>query len=147
MPSWVVPTVAAELWGVTVEHILAEVAAGRVKSRSEGEFIFVDINPNSPLDSFEADVPAQPSTYRRSLAWTQLTCSAQPVVTAEERQALLEAEVPATSSTVATDLEEDTPYGDAPAPTTLSEDDIPNWEAVRARVARSRRPPAGRDAA
>ena len=67
MASWVVPAIAAELWGVSVEHVLAEAAAGRVPSRRDGGFLFVDVDPNAS-QSDEAPAPA-PAPYRRSLAW------------------------------------------------------------------------------
>ena len=87
MPSWVVPAVAAELWGVSVEHVLAEVAAGRVISRREGEFLFVDVDPNA---AEAAQAQTSPTPYRRSLAWTLGTSPhvQQPLVTAAERDAL-----------------------------------------------------------
>ena len=141
MPSWVVPAVAAELWGVSVEHVLAEVAAGRVISRREGEFLFVDVDPNA---AEAAQAQTSPTPYRRSLAWTLGTSPhvQQPLVTAAERDALLsggddvmlghDADGP---------IELDAPFGDAPAPAALSDDDTPDWEAVRARVSRTRIPP------
>jgi hypothetical protein len=135
MPSWVVPAVAAELWGVTVEHVLSEVAAGRVISRCEGEFIFVDVDPNAQHGSPQE---TRPTTYRRSLTWTVGASEhvQQPLVTPAEREALLD------DSHDAIEPNLDTPYGEAPAPTPLTDDDIPDWRAVRARVARTRIPPA-----
>jgi hypothetical protein len=155
MPSWVVPAVAAELWGVAVAHVLADVAAGRIPSRTEGTFVFVDIDPASagaagaaPAPVGQApDVPAaetRPATYRRSLAWAQ-AAPQQPIVTPEERQALMEGAEAVIDDDDADD--DDTPYGDAPAPGTLSDDDVPNWDEVRARVSRTRRPPGLREAA
>jgi hypothetical protein len=132
MPSWVAPAVAAELWGVTVAHILAEVVAGRLGSRTEGELLFVDIDP-----SREACAPqARPQAYRRSLAWTASTTT-QPIVTAAERDALLE------ESSVLSEFEIENEFADdAPAVQSLADDDVPNWDEVRAHVSRTRRPPA-----
>ncbi len=141
MPSWVVPSVAAELWGVTVEHVLSEVAAGRIISRTEGEFVFVDVDPNAAAQA-EQDAEKRPSTYRRSLTWSIGTSEhvQQPLVTAAERDALLSDDAD-DSDTSTIDL--NTPSGDPPAEEsrTLTDDDTPDWEAVRARVGRTRIPP------
>ena len=141
MPSWVLPAVAAELWGVTVEHVLAEVSAGRVRSRTEREFTFVDIDPNGDTGSADRPSESRRLAYRRSLAWAMVAPSA-PIVTAEERDALLGDPVMEQR-----DADENGPLGDAPEPAQLSPDDVPDWQQVRARVSRMRRPPAMRDAA
>ncbi len=84
MPSWVMPAVAAELWGVPVGQVLADVEAGRIASRTEGEFLFVDVDPNGGGEVRQPD--ARPAAYRRSLAWT--SPPTQPIITAAERDAL-----------------------------------------------------------
>ncbi|HVT89992.1 MAG TPA: hypothetical protein VHD56_14150 [Tepidisphaeraceae bacterium] len=48
MSCWVVPSVAAELWGVSVNQILDSIRGGSVPSKSEAGFTFVDVAPNSP---------------------------------------------------------------------------------------------------
>jgi hypothetical protein len=141
MPSWVLPAVAAELWGVSIEHVLAEVAAGRVRSRTEREFTFVDIDPNSGAGAVDEPSESRRLAYRRSLAWA-MAAPSTPIVTAEERDALL-----ADPSITHGEVGEDGPIGDAPPPAQLTADDIPDWAQVRARVSRTRRPPAVRDAA
>src|SRR4051794_11525023 len=47
MSCWVVPTVAAELWGVSVDTILTRVRTGDVSSKTENGFMFVDVAPDS----------------------------------------------------------------------------------------------------
>ena len=61
MSCWVVPTVAAELWGVSVDTILTRVRAGDVPSKNENGFMFVDVAP----DSARIDAPKslRPPTY------------------------------------------------------------------------------------
>jgi hypothetical protein len=146
MPSWVLPAVAAELWGVPVEQVLADIANGRAASRIEGEFLFVDLDPCSEA----ADSPPR-LAYRRSLAWSPVQSeSSESIVSAAERDALLddaENEVEGIGATVDDGSDEEAPLGDAPAPMALTEDDMPDWQAVRARVSRTRRPPGMRDAA
>jgi hypothetical protein len=158
MPGWVLPAVAAELWGVSVEQVMADVAAGRINARVEGEFVFVDVHPTADADEAH-DAPAiTPAPYRRSLAWSvppsDSACEsimADPIVTAEERDALLDQ--PATAEASEEDAWND-PVDDAEtdadmeaevdapdAPIVLTADDVPNWGQVRSRVARTRRPP------
>jgi hypothetical protein len=42
MSCWVVPAIAAELWGVTLAQVLAGVADGTVRWQREHGFLFVD---------------------------------------------------------------------------------------------------------
>ena len=158
MPGWVLPAVAAELWGVPIEQVMADVAAGRVTSRVEGEFIFVDVQPGSADESERAAATAPaPAPYRRSLAWSTPSDAASeslpsdPIVTAEERDALLDEQAAAENLDDAwvdadsDDIDEDADAEaevDAPdGPIVLTAEDVPNWGEVRSRVARSRRPP------
>jgi hypothetical protein len=48
MACWVVPTVAAELWGVTVQQVLDAILSGSISSRHDNDFTFVDVAPGSP---------------------------------------------------------------------------------------------------
>ena len=45
MSCWVVPTVAAELWGVPVEIVLERARSGLIHSKSENGFTFIDVAP------------------------------------------------------------------------------------------------------
>ena len=175
MPCWVVPAVAAEFWGVSVEQVMADVDAGRVGACTERDVLFVDVA--SALDAYPAPAQQAPTARpacRRSLAWT--VAGAQTVVTPAERDALLTfddsgATDAATAAAEATEWEwrdataggdegdgdhdvpesvhdegEPAPLPDgpeemvAPAPVAVVEEP-PQWEAVRSRVSRTRRPP------
>ncbi|CAN5526174.1 hypothetical protein BH09PLA1_BH09PLA1_23260 [soil metagenome] len=61
MSCWVVPTVAAELWGVSVDAILDRARSGQVPTRTENGFMFVDVAP----DSTTCDAPRgiRPPTF------------------------------------------------------------------------------------
>jgi hypothetical protein len=66
MSCWVVPSVAAELWGVSVPQILAQMNAGKLASKQEKGFTFVDVAPESPVFEPQRQMkftPAPP-TYR-----------------------------------------------------------------------------------
>jgi hypothetical protein len=43
MSSWVAPAVAAEIWGVSVDHVLDGIANGSIPSHVDGQFLFVDM--------------------------------------------------------------------------------------------------------
>src|SRR2546422_6082415 len=48
MSCWVVPTVAAEIWGITVGEVLSRIQAGEVAVRHDSGWTFVDVAPTSP---------------------------------------------------------------------------------------------------
>lgn len=76
MSCWVVPTVAAELWGVPVDSILHRMGDGSIPSKHENGFTFIDVAPDSPvIEKPKALRPPPPPTYR--------------VVTREEFRALV----------------------------------------------------------
>jgi len=49
MPCWVVPSIAAEFWRVSIEHVLYCIKQGSIQSKSEGGFLFVDVAPGTPV--------------------------------------------------------------------------------------------------
>jgi hypothetical protein len=79
MSCWVVPTIAAELWGVSIEQVLNGMKTGAIPSKEELGRMFVDVAPNSPkIETPRALRAAPPPTYS--------------VVTHEEAAALTEDE-------------------------------------------------------
>jgi len=76
MSCWVVPTIAAELWGVSVQHVMDGLKRGDIPSKNESGFTFVDVAPESPkLETPRKLRPPPPPTYT--------------VVTHEEIEALI----------------------------------------------------------
>lgn len=64
MSCWVVPSVAAELWGMTVGQVLEQVRLGSVPTKTELGFTLVDVAPNSPCLPGGMREPAGPAkTY------------------------------------------------------------------------------------
>ena len=61
MSCWVVPSIAAELWGVSVEHVLAGIREGRIPSRIDNGFMCVDAAPGSPR--LKRSVDEHPPTF------------------------------------------------------------------------------------
>ena len=121
MSCWVVPAIAAEMWGVSVAQVLARVAEGSLATRVENGWTFVDIAPDSP--TFVGGAPRiKPPTYT--------------IITAEEQAALA---APAAEELLA-------PAAQAHEEETTDEHsaDISwrQWHRVRAEVGRTRRRPA-----
>jgi hypothetical protein len=48
MSCWVVPAVAADLWGVSLATVLESIRRGELPSRRDCDFLLVDVAPNSP---------------------------------------------------------------------------------------------------
>src|SRR5438093_3643314 len=61
MSCWVVPSVAAELWGCSVDSIMSAIRDGRLSSRVENGWTFVDMVPDSV--KIEAPKAVRPATY------------------------------------------------------------------------------------
>jgi len=69
MASWVAPAIAAEMWGVSVEQILAGIADGSISSCVDGQFLFVDIAANGYACSTPRPAPAEhPDLSKEELA-------------------------------------------------------------------------------
>ena len=118
MSCWVVPAIAAELWGVTINHVLAGVRDGTFASRQEHGFVFVDVAPGS-FTYLRPRRPGEP-TPATFVPVPRDEAAAEPSGTAS---AVEDDELPPL------DEEEDaTP--------------LPPRDAVRAAVARQRRRPA-----
>jgi len=154
MSCWVVPTIAAELWGVPLEQVLGEIRAGAVSSKLDYGFTLVDVAPDSrvlapppprralpppmtfipavSLDEAEAEALAEAALAPPEAALTP-DASVEPVRPA----------VPAAELSVA---EEEDESEDGPDPNYGEPDDGQplNWRAARTRAAATRRRPPAR---
>jgi hypothetical protein len=133
MPCWVAPVVAAELWGVSLNHVLVAIADGTVPARQEYGFTLVDVAPH---------VAAHPPTRRPGQPPPRTYVFAEELDAAEHVQPPpppddAPAEVPTEPAMVDDNLNSELPPLDA------EEDDQPitHWREVRSRVGRSRQPP------
>jgi carbamate kinase len=61
MSCWVVPTIAAEFLGIPLEQVLDDMRIGKIASKIESGFTFVDVAPDSPI--FVAPKKEIPPTY------------------------------------------------------------------------------------
>jgi hypothetical protein len=63
MPCWVAPVVAAELWGVSLEHVLGAMADGSLPYRHEYGFDLVDVAPGGAIPAPRRRDGKPPKTY------------------------------------------------------------------------------------
>lgn len=154
MPSWVAPVIAAELWGVSLGHVLGAIADGTIPSHQEYGFVLVDVAPDGvtpPAPRHREGPP--PPTY------VLVTDEAAPDgdATGESLPAPEPAEVPQPVVPVPWAIDESGPAPE-PAPSQQpppvvddelppldeEEDDKPisNWRQVRSNMGRVRKPPA-----
>ena len=113
MPCWVVPTVAAEMWGLPVSAVLEKIQRGEYPTRTENGFTFIDVARDSPtMDAPTVLRPPNPPAYTS--------------VTGAEMEAL-------SLSSLDYGLDENRM---PPLP-------IEEWRTARRLSSRTRRPPAG----
>jgi hypothetical protein len=123
MSCWVVPTIAAELWGVPVDQVLQRVRDGNLPYRVDAGFMFVDV------------APPPPPTFT-VLSEAEVDALADEVIEhLRERDAFEEAQAPEPES------ETQSPDDDE------ASEELGDWRAARLRVSRTRTPPGGRRAA
>ncbi len=64
MSCWVVPSIAAEIWGTSLEHVLDQIDSGQLPTYRENDWLFVDVDPDGPVIELANQAPAQrPPTY------------------------------------------------------------------------------------
>ena len=64
MSCWVVPAVAADLWGMSVENVLRLIEEGTIASKRDCDFTLVDVAPHST--TMETPARAKSSRARSS---------------------------------------------------------------------------------
>jgi hypothetical protein len=63
MACWVVPTIAAEIWGIPLEQVLLKIESGEVTTMDERGWTFVDIAPGAPPFDVRRKPEQRPPTY------------------------------------------------------------------------------------
>jgi hypothetical protein len=124
MSCWVVPTIAAEIWGVSVDSILQRVRDGDLAHRVDEGFMFVDVEPVKVVP---------PPTF------TILSAAEVEALRATEVEQFIEpapepAPAPAPEATI--DEEESQSPDDDEASV-----DLGDWRAARRRTGMKRIPP------
>jgi hypothetical protein len=131
MSCWVVPSVAAEFWGVSLDAVWARIYAGQVPHKRDGGFVFVDVAPwsadlhgvyqHEPPQTFiaEQDAPLDPQ---------EIALLAGSVVGFEEPREAKDEDID----------EEELPLLEEEGPASVSRF---TWQEMRRRVGRTRIPP------
>ena len=86
MSCWIVPALAADYLGMSIDEILFRVRAGMLPSKTENGFVFVDVAPNSPrydepparLATFVEVTPAEYAALHAPLPATEAEPEAEP---------------------------------------------------------------------
>jgi hypothetical protein len=69
MSCWVVPIVAAEIWGVSLNEVLQRIHNGAVISKMEYGFLLVDTAPLGPMFKSSATPGRKPPTWVAVKTW------------------------------------------------------------------------------
>jgi hypothetical protein len=48
MSTWVSPSIAAELWNISIEEVQAGIRSGKIVSKTEAEMLFVEMQVGPP---------------------------------------------------------------------------------------------------
>ena len=73
MSCWVVPIVAAEIWGISLDEVMQRIGCGAVISKREYGFLLVDTAPLGPLfRSTAAEGKAKPRTWMPVQTWVEV---------------------------------------------------------------------------
>jgi hypothetical protein len=114
MSSWVAPSIAAEIWGVSVQHVLDGIANGSIPSHVDGQFLFVDM---------------------AGIGFPRSTPRPQPIISSDELRALTFQPISEIESSSA-------PGEDAIAEEDdENSHDIADWRSARRQASQVRRPP------
>jgi hypothetical protein len=150
MPCWVAPVVAAELWGVSLEHVLCAIADGSIESRREYGFVVVDVAPTGAVPEPRKRAGPPPPTYVviSDGVHSAPESSVLPVAVPWGMNVPGPEPMSVPPPLVPDDVPEIPPIIDDELPPLDDEEDdkpIGNWRQVRSSVGRSRKPP-GRQA-
>jgi hypothetical protein len=125
MPCWVAPTLAAEIWQISLELLMSRIASGEIPVRDEDGFLFVDVAPYGPRLERPNRAPGE-----RPAMCTPVEFDATALMVTDEEAAALT--MPATPGTTDDEMGPE----DETASTTLGD-----WRTIRRKTARTRIPP------
>jgi hypothetical protein len=126
MSCWVVPTIAAEIWGMPLSELLRRIRDGEIPTKQDAGFTFVDVAPYSN----QIERPLLPPDERPA-TFTSLS---------DAEMAALEREL----------VPQDAAAADEPVIVVVDEDQLPDetqskqlgdWRTARSAAARKRTPP------
>ncbi|HEY1686671.1 MAG TPA: hypothetical protein VGG19_18055 [Tepidisphaeraceae bacterium] len=118
MSCWVVPSLAAEYLGITLEDLQGRISGGTIPSKHDHGFLFVDVAPHS----------SQPRQVQEGPTYVELSADEIEALRGDES----EVEEPVMEESVLEETEDDA------VPITLR----PDWTGVRQTTGQLRRRPA-----
>ena len=123
MSCWVVPALAAEIWGIPLQQILDAVRAGTLPTKDSIGLTFVDVAPTGPQVTTGYRPPAaMPETFKIAPLAEELTHAEHDALhDREEEQSAREEEIL--------------------SPVDEHEEGTLDWRAARRSASRLRRPP------
>lgn len=127
MSCWVAPTLAAEIWQISVELLMSRIASGEIPVRDEDGFLFVDVAPYGPRVERPNRSPAD-----RPAMYTPVHADQTPLMVTDEEAAALTMPTPSSSD----DIDDEMGPEDDTASTILGD-----WRSIRRKTARTRVPP------
>lgn len=84
MPTWVVPSIAAEMWRVPLNDLLGQIASGSIPAKREEGFTFVDVDPYGSAPRARSTPRARrPATYRGLTEQEMRALHAEPAAVIE----------------------------------------------------------------
>jgi hypothetical protein len=132
MSCWVAPTLAAEIWQISLELLMARIASGEIPVRDEDGFIFVDVAPYGA----RVERPNRAPHERPAMCTPADPDDTPLMVTDEEAAALTMPAIPAIPAIPQRTIEDEMGPEDDTASKNLGD-----WRAVRRKTARMRIPP------
>jgi len=133
MSCWVAPTLAAEIWQISLELLMSRIASGEIPVRDEDGFLFVDVAPYGHRVERPNRAP-----HERPATFTAVENDSALMVTEEEAAALSLPPMPLPISSRNDDGDDDDEMG--PADETASKS-LGDWRTIRRKTARTRVPP------
>jgi hypothetical protein len=141
MSVWVAPAVAAELWGCSIDQVLAAVRDGHVASRIDGQFLLVQMQfPGMAIAAPPTPAPQRPRVPEEILTPEEIA-ALKRVPLIEDPPKLVTEEPPIEyqpAAEVSDESDEDLELEEA---SVEPQRDISDWRKVRRQTATLRRPP------
>lgn len=140
MSCWVVPTVAAEYWGISVDLVLRRMSEGLVPQMSQSGFVFVDIDPwaTACTGAFRHEPPPTFVSAAEPIAAVESAWSPSSIFVDGAEESSAELLLEDAEDTEEPELEDELPDLDEEESATFGR---LSWEEVRHQVSRTRRPP------
>ena len=132
MSCWVAPTLAAEIWQISLELLMSRIASGEIPVRDEDGFLFVDVAPYGS----RVERPIRSPGERPAMCTPAPGADDTPLmVTDEEAAALSMPEIPSIPA-LSSSAEDEMGPEDETASKSLGD-----WRDIRRKTARMRIPP------